>query len=131
MAFTATISGQKSSYNNEKIIFNQVLTNEGRAYDGSSGIFTCPSNGVYVFTWTNMAAHDDTSCKMHLSINGSTSKSQVAAYGDLQGVTSTAHSQSTMAVTVRLSRGDRVWVYSPSCDYLYSSPYTAFSGWKL
>ena len=128
MAFTSSLTG-KTSYSNEKIIFNQVLTSEGGAYDGSTGVFTCPSNGVYAFTWTVMTYYGRGACKVHLSINGTTQT--LAAYASLAGISKSAHSQSTMTRTVRLSAGDRVWVYSTSCAYLYESPFSAFSGWKL
>ena len=35
---------------NNKFVFNKVLTNEGEAYDESTGVFTCPISGIYVFT---------------------------------------------------------------------------------
>ena len=35
----------------ETIIFNQVVLNEAEAYDTNSGIFTCPQDGVYLFSF--------------------------------------------------------------------------------
>ena len=129
MAFTAS-QNRQTSYLSEKIIFNQVLTNEGGAYDGSTGVFTCPSNGVYVFTWTVMTRNNKNSCFAYLSINGTTQT--LAAFADLGSIkTDYSYTQSTMTRAVHLSAGDRVWVYTSRCPYLYSSPYSAFSGWKL
>ena len=129
MAFTATMYEQKNTYSNEKIIFNQVLTNEGGAYDGTSGVFTCPSSGVYAFTWTIMTLRNQKSCETFLSINGTVQS--LAAFASLEGITYEAYTQSTMSTSVRLSAGDRVWVHTTDCHYLYDMPYSAFSGWKL
>ena len=41
-----------SSKNSEKMVFDQLVTNNGSAYDASSGIFTTPTDGVYVIAWT-------------------------------------------------------------------------------
>lgn len=35
----------------ETVIFNQVSLNEGNAYDTTSGKFTAPIDGVYIFSW--------------------------------------------------------------------------------
>ena len=51
MAFSAYVdentepSGSENAY-----VFDKVLTNEGQAYDESTGVFTCPFSGIYVFT---------------------------------------------------------------------------------
>ena len=33
----------------QTIIFNQILFNDGGAYNNASGIYTCPTDGVYLF----------------------------------------------------------------------------------
>ena len=127
VAFTAQrTSSMTSGYT--KIIFDSVVTNVGGAYDWSTGTFTCPSPGVYVFTWT-LATFQGKSCDARLYINGSSRP--LRAYAGLKGVSGTARSQSTMVATVRLSAGDTVWVQTEGCDFFYYSPYNAFSGWKL
>ncbi|XP_052079204.1 uncharacterized protein LOC127717560 [Mytilus californianus] len=34
------------------VVYNTVITNLGNGYDSSTGIFTAPSNGVYIFSWS-------------------------------------------------------------------------------
>ena len=129
MAFTASQT-IKYIYSNEKIIFNQVITNEVRAYNGTMGVFTSPSSGVYVFTWTIMTQNNLGRFYTYLSIDGT--RQTLVAYADLSGVKSDfASSQSTMTETVRLSVGDLLSVHTSGCYFLYNSPYSAFSGWKL
>uniref|UniRef100_K1RB47 Uncharacterized protein n=1 Tax=Magallana gigas TaxID=29159 RepID=K1RB47_MAGGI len=41
-----------TSLTDNYVIFNNVISNEGAAYDKSSSIFTCQSSGTYVFSWT-------------------------------------------------------------------------------
>ena len=39
----------------EKIVFNNVLSNVGNGYNETTGIFTAPRNGTYQFTLVTMA----------------------------------------------------------------------------
>ena len=34
-----------------KTVFNKVLINEPTAYDQSTGVFTCPVEGIYMFSF--------------------------------------------------------------------------------
>jgi hypothetical protein len=36
------------------IPFEMVTTNEGNAFDGNKGVFTCPESGLYLFVWNIM-----------------------------------------------------------------------------
>ena len=49
VAFSAYISNSTSLLN--KTIFDMVLTNEHQAYDVSTGVFTCPISGIYMFSF--------------------------------------------------------------------------------
>ena len=127
VAFTATSS--TSGSHSGKVIFNNVVTNEGGAYNGSTGVFTCPSSGVYVFIWTIMTQYGKM-CYADLSING-TRKQSVRAGVDLRGTSSLAYTQSTASRTARLSKGQKVWVHVSYCTYFISGNDNAFSGWRV
>ena len=127
VAFTATRTNNIYSHNT-KIIFDDLVTNVGGAYDRSTGTFTCPSPGVYVFTWT-VTTEEEKYCQARLHINGS--RRLLEAYANLDAVSGQARSQSTMVETVRLSAGDTVWVRTDYCTNLWGLRYNAFSGWKL
>ena len=128
VAFTASRTRQIDSHIG-KIIFDKVLTNAGGAYSGNTGIFTCPHDGVYVFTWT-LRTQGGQGCSTHPNING-VQQISLDAHVDLGGVPSYAYSQSTMSGTFRLSKGDRVYIQTAGCTLFLPSPHNAFSGWKL
>ena len=39
---------------NGRVVFGMVDLNEGKGYDPSTGIFTAPAEGMYVFDWTTL-----------------------------------------------------------------------------
>jgi hypothetical protein len=45
----SNVEGNPSQHHT--MIFDTVITNAGGAYNQHDGIFTAPTNGVYVFTW--------------------------------------------------------------------------------
>ena len=49
MAFSAYLDATTSL--STKTVFNRVLINEHQAYDQSTGVFTCPISGVYMFSF--------------------------------------------------------------------------------
>ena len=49
IGFTAFMDSTKSL--TSTTIFNKVLFNEGGGYDRSTGVFTCPIGGVYLFSF--------------------------------------------------------------------------------
>ena len=130
MAFTASCSASGTTKSYKKIIFNDVITNEGGAYNGSTGIFTCPAGGVYAFIWT-LRTTSGKYCGANLVINGSV-QSKIRARAYLGGISEdNVWSMATMSGTFRLTEGDRVWVRSQDYNYFATSPDNAFSGWKL
>ena len=127
VAFTAVRTS--NIYNSiVKIVFDKVITNVGGAYSNTTGTFTCPTDGVYVFIWTLMTM-DGKMCAANLYVNGN--RRSLQARANIQSVSSHSTVQGTMSGTFRLSAGDRVWVQTTSCNYFYGNPYNAFSGWKL
>jgi len=93
------------------ISFNKITTNLGGAYDGSSGTFTAPVNGVYVFSLTirlyglSSYTYQGT---FQLMINGAV---QLSLYPDTHGKGSEFSSASGTAV-LTLEKGDTVHVVS-------------------
>ena len=54
MTFSVQLSSQTTFNNNQKVIFDNVISNVGNGYNNVTGIFTVPHNGSYELTLTNM-----------------------------------------------------------------------------
>ncbi|XP_062609628.1 uncharacterized protein LOC134271444 [Saccostrea cucullata] len=112
-----------SSTSNNYVIFNNVTTNEGLAYSGSTGIFTCKYSGPYVFSWT-IATSSQRYTDADLVINDVAIGS---SFTDSRGSSVTGDS-STGFVVYDLKSGDKVRVQiNGTADAMYST----FSGFRL
>ena len=49
VAFSGGFDGPKWFGNDQPIFFNVPYVNNGNHYDVSTGVFTCPSDGLYLF----------------------------------------------------------------------------------
>lgn len=84
--------------------FDQVIFNDGKAYDPISGIFTVPYQGVYLFAFqifTHAAERPLIDIKVNGNIVTRMSNATAQANPEESAVTS---------VLVKLLQGDRVWV---------------------
>ena len=54
VTFSVQLSSQTTFNNNQKVIFDNVISNVGNGYDNVTGIFTVPHNGSYELTLRNM-----------------------------------------------------------------------------
>ena len=101
------------------------MTNKGSAYNTANGVFTAPRAGNYIFIWNSMTKSDQY-CYLYLYKNGN--PVNLAAYSD-------AHSTNTdggsMSVVLELTTGDRVWVESGTCGWLYGGDFISFTGCQL
>ena len=71
-----------SAYDNEggsvtgDLKFPKIVTNLGGAFDGSSGVFTAPVNGVYTFTFSgqqsSVGVSGNSAIELHVRKNGAT-----------------------------------------------------------
>ena len=110
VAFSAYLSHdiEVGSRTNYVIVFNEVILNEGGCYDQTTGIFTCPLDGIYDISfflgqraddrdakgvWANLLVNNE---KVAMAVVDSFSQSQ-----DLQGGN---------RVIIRLKTGDKVKV---------------------
>ena len=117
-------SDVKDLANKGRVVFATVDLNEGKGYNSSTGIFTVPAIGVYVFDWT-IRAKEGRYAHTSLVVNGKL-KSWNHCYNGWRSFLSC----SKMTV-VKLKQGDKVWIgvfYGPADMY---STYTSFSGYKL
>lgn len=89
----------------QSIVFNKILFNDGGAYHNSSGMFTCPVTGVYMFFFeVGSGARHQIVAK--LVVNGSNT---VGGIADSEYHDSHEAQGSNMAI-LKLSAGTHVWV---------------------
>ncbi|KAK3105058.1 hypothetical protein FSP39_016358 [Pinctada imbricata] len=103
-----------------------VITNRGGAYDSNTGIFTCPSPGAYVFTWSSMSGRDSEECAVYIVHNG---VKLMESDSDNEG--NHQYEVASNTITLVLVKGDRVWIQTTHGNNCMGYPYTGFSGWKI
>ena len=110
-----------------------MITNVGGGYDPQNGIFTCPSEGEYVFIWTVMGGYvgggsgsSGDNCDAYIYRNGASS---LMTYSHEES--GSGYESATNTVMFHLNIGDTVWIQTGYCRYFHGYPTTAFSGWKL
>ena len=103
-SFSAYLNQNISSLGpDQTIIYNEILLNDGTAYNQNSGIFTVPVTGTYLFT---ASAEHYLSTLIWLKIvkNGVLQASiKVYPYPN-------KNSQGSNTVIIRCTHGDNVWV---------------------
>ncbi|KAJ8307711.1 hypothetical protein KUTeg_014737 [Tegillarca granosa] len=74
VAFSAIVNKALIAKENETIPFGYVTLNEGNAYNATSGIFTCPKPGLYLFSFHilsfNSEKPEGSSSAVWLTVNG-------------------------------------------------------------
>ncbi|XP_053387536.1 complement C1q tumor necrosis factor-related protein 3-like [Mercenaria mercenaria] len=117
VAFTAGLTKTITNMGTkQQIVFDSVFTNVGNGYNTLNGHFTAPFSGVYAFfvVITNTPTH---SCSVQLLRNGYFI-GHVLAHTKAKSTKDGNYLTSTLAVTVKLQRGDHVWVQN---EYAFSA----------
>ncbi|CAC5422860.1 C1QL [Mytilus coruscus] len=109
------------------VVYNTAVTNLGNGYDNSTGIFTAPSNGVYIFSWTVLAMQGNY-FHSYLDLNGNLIARNFAdaGIGD--------HISGSQNVVLEMKKDDKVSVRIHAThrgQYMYGDSWSAFSGYKL
>lgn len=122
IAFRADHVSDTSPASNQIMIYTKVRQNDGNGYDSTTGIFTAPKAGLYLFM-VQVYPYTKKTFEYKL-VQGDTTLFSGRAYSyDWLSTSSTtfAHLNSGEKVCVRS-------VSSSSVDILYSREYNAFSG---
>lgn len=123
---SAFAAGLASSYPppNAPVVFANILYNVQGSYDPTSGIYTAPVNGTYVFSY-HLTVHERV-LKVGLFHNFV----PVVKTTDPKVLGTTSHS-----VVLHLARGDRVWIQVKDSVtngmYAGSESHSTFSGFLL
>ena len=121
VAFTAILSKGISLGSNEVVKYDNVITNVGKAYTPSTGIFLVPLSGIYTVS-VSMMGHPTNQIHLQLERNGSLLL--LLFTGGAGSYELVSHT-----INIELTRGDRVWVQrkNTSGEKLYGSYYNVFS----
>ncbi|XP_062603945.1 probable protein phosphatase DDB_G0282105 [Saccostrea cucullata] len=126
VVFTAGVSSASSSWNSGTLVFDRVMYSIGGGYDSSTGVFTAPDSGHYVF-FHNIQAYDTKYVMTEIVLNGNPKVLALVASGG-------KYKAGPNLAVMHLSIGDRVWVrrYGGSSYYTEGkAPATTFSGFKI
>ena len=114
---------------NNVLQYNQVITNNGGAYDATDCVFTAPVQGFYVFFWS-VTQNTKKITQSAITKNGAeiVRDSAFALGGDWD------LAKSSQTVTMHLVAGDRVWIKyeGPHPPYVTDRQFSSvFTGLRL
>uniref|UniRef100_K1RPF1 Caprin-2 n=1 Tax=Magallana gigas TaxID=29159 RepID=K1RPF1_MAGGI len=127
IGFTATVSSLSATWSSGTLVYDVVITNVGNGYNPSTGVFTAPTAGEYVF-FVNVQSYSTQSIYVDVVLNGVTKVRTMAySYGSKD-----YYDAGPNLVVLSLQKGDRVWVkhYSGK-GYWNDGSLTTFSGFLL
>ena len=86
-------------------MFPHIITNVGGGYNGNTGVFTAPRDGVYVF-FCKITGRDNTSdMYFEFVLNGSAKTRNLVL-----GRSANPYRTSSNSIVLQLAHGDRVWI---------------------
>ncbi|XP_061183611.1 complement C1q-like protein 4 [Saccostrea echinata] len=105
IAFHAEIKSDRTYKGGSVWIYENVVTNEGGAYNPATGKFTVPRKGLYLFTWYTLS-NPSTSSHAGLYVNGKIKGRQASnnADGGKKWITSGSN------IALALKEGDEVFI---------------------
>ena len=129
MAFTAIVTQDMTSKNEQTLVFPHIISNVGGGYNGSSGVFTAPRDGVYVFFCKITGRVNPSYMYFEFILNGSAKTRNLVLGGSANPFRTSSNS-----IVLQLTHGDRVWVkmYQGGIHYSWGAGGDqTFSGYLL
>ncbi|XP_062576496.1 uncharacterized protein LOC134238353 [Saccostrea cucullata] len=115
VAFEASLTKSRNSFTG-RVIFGKVALNAGHGYDGSTGIFTAPKTGLYVFEWTTVVWPG----KVSYTLLNAGGQKRGKNYCNDTGSSNDSESCSRMSV-VKLNSGEKAWIETYSTTALHQA----------
>ena len=129
VAFTATVTQDMTSQYGQTLVFPHIITNVGGGYNGITGVFTAPRDGVYVFFCKITGRDNPSSMSFEFILNGSAKTTNLVLGGSAN-----PYRTSSNSIVLQLTHGDRVWVKMETGGNHYSwgaGGDQSFSGYLL
>lgn len=108
------------------VVYDKVFFNYGHAYNPRSGIFTAPSPGLYIFTWTSLV-NPNTIFDAEILVNG---KRKGLGNCNNESNSGNAYENCANTVPLVLKAGDKVNLRTTTANFLYGE-WSSFKGWKV
>ena len=133
IAFAAELSQNLNLFPDDRIRFDEVLTNLGGHYNSQTHEFVCPDNGLYVFSVTTQTPQSATPWTVsRLMMQG-----KVVVEGPITYVATPEHDSGSASITVVLQCTQNYTIYVEAQN-AHNFPYnsygarlTSFTGYKL
>ena len=125
VAFSAVLTHNVTSIGT--VVYDHVLINQGGAYNSSDGIFMCPDDKLYAFTWSGASMYVGVVDMYYNStrVHGVTMQA-TGSDADSRGTSGTC-SQSAI---IRCSAGTTTYL-SSAREYPLLADYSTFSGYRI
>ena len=104
VAFDVRLKKDINLATNGRVVFGIEDLNEGNGYDPSTGIFTAPASGVFVFDWTTFTQYGKYASTA-LVVNG-----KFKSWNHCYDGAAKTYLQCSKLTVVKLKKGDQVWI---------------------
>lgn len=123
ISFHAQLTTYQEMHEGDVIPLDNVILNEGKGYNSTSGKFTSPANGTFFFIATTSSYMDDKYAQMDLVVDDTPVAYARVKYGAY-------YDMGTCHAVVKLGQGQRAWLRS-SGDSFFAPQLTTFSGFLV
>ncbi|XP_061190511.1 uncharacterized protein LOC133198433 [Saccostrea echinata] len=106
------------------VVYDGVYYNYGNAYNQHTGVFTAPSDGLYVFTWSS-CVEPKKIFDVEILLNG-----KRKGLGNCNNELNKGYENCSNTFPFVLRAGDKVNIRTTYANYLHGS-WSSFSGWKV
>ncbi|XP_059167015.1 low affinity immunoglobulin epsilon Fc receptor-like [Physella acuta] len=113
VAFTVGLSKPLDAVAKDTVIYTDVITNTGNAYNSSTGVFKCPKAGSYFFEINGVASNEK---ELRLSLM----KNKIPVVS-VEANANQHRSAAGNSAVLMLEKGDEISVQATSCGSLYGA----------
>lgn len=126
IAFNAYITKTLTLHRNTpaNVVYDGLYFNYGNAYNPHNGIFTAPSDGLYIFTWTSHI-NPRKIFDAEILVNG-----RRKGLGNCNNEPNSGFGNCANTVPVILKTGDKVNIRTTNANLLRDL-WSSFKGWKV